>query len=375
MKTFKFGMLIEKEDICDREKEIALLKKIIALPGGRAVVYGQRRFGKSSVVCNVIIKDFEKSPKKGIAIYADLFQLESQRDLTHRLCRAVETALSEHAKIKTFWGKIQNYIKNLHAEFSIDSKTGTPKISIAGGFEKDEKSLFELFSTINSLSSEYPTLLVLDEFQDIAFIDGMEALLRSEMQKLSKTSIILLGSKRHILKHIFHDEREPFYGFGTDVDFGVIPRDLWVPYMQDRFVPNGQNIDETSAQLISELMDDVPNAIQEFCQWLWISSFKGNIDEKIIREELANLIRNKSNRFLEKMAPLSLKEKHLLHAIAKNQPVASLNSTQFIRESEVSASGAKAATERLVDQGVLDLSTDGYRITDPLFRHFLTTDS
>lgn len=374
MKTFKFGMLIEKDDICDREKEINFLKKICFISGGRAVVYGPRRFGKTSVIRNVIMKDFERTKKKSFAICADLFQISSSQDFIHRLKAALEICLSERAKIKTFIANIQNYFKNIRAEISINSQTGSPKVSITGSFEKEDRSISDLFYTIDSLSRDHPVLLILDEFQDIVGVDGLEAILRSEIQKLTRSSVILLGSKQHILKDIFHDEKKPFYGFGTDIEFGPIPRDEWVVYMQERFRPNGQSIDGASSNFICQLMDDVPNAIQELCNWIWISPLKGKIGEGIIRESLAQLINNKSSRFLEKMASLSVKEKQVLHIIAKQQPVTSINSTQFIKDAGTSATGTKAIVNRLLDQGIVDYSIQGYRITDPIFRQFLMTD-
>jgi len=76
MKTFKFGQLLAKEDICDREKEIQMLGKLCSV-NGRAVVYGPRRFGKTSIVKNVIMKTFVERNKNALGIYTDLFQLDS----------------------------------------------------------------------------------------------------------------------------------------------------------------------------------------------------------------------------------------------------------------------------------------------------------
>lgn len=369
MKTFKFGQLLSKEDICDREDEIRFLKKICR-NCGRAVVYGPRRFGKTSVVKNVILKDFLEGGKS-FAVYADFFQSDSLEDAAMRLQVALEQALSQRVRIKTFVKNIQNYLKHFRIEMSVDPVSGAPSITLAGGHKRDEKTLGEIFSAIGNISREYDTLVVLDEFQDIRLIHGLEARLRSEIQSLNRTAVILLGSKRHLLREIFHDESKPFYGFGTDIEFKKISRARWLPYMQERFKPIRLIIKEEVANEICELMEDVPNAIQELCQWIALSSQRGLLTPHRIREDLASLIENKTSRYFEKLTSFSAKEKRVLAAIAKEQPVSAISSTGFLQTARVSATATKAIVLRLTDQGILERRDEGIVITDPIFRLFL----
>lgn len=371
MKTFKFGQLVSKEDICDREEEIKRLGKICKI-NGRAVVYGPRRYGKTSVVKNVIVSDFLEHHSRSLGIYADLFQLDSMEDMVLRLQMAFEHALSQRAKIKSFVQSISHYLKHFRVEMALDPLSNTPTISLTGDHTRDEKSLSEIFAGIKSFSKEYKTLLVLDEFQDIKHVDGLEAKLRSEIQNLDQTAVILLGSKKHILREIFHDESRPFYGFGVDIEFGKIPREDWVSYIQERFTPSRLTINPEGVAEICQAMRDVPNAIQELCQWIALSGEAGSLTPERIHNHLAILLENKSSRFLERLATLSHKEKNVLTAVAQEEPVSSITSTKFLQKTQgVSATATKATIGRLADQGILDQSDGGYWITDPLFRLFL----
>lgn len=370
MKTFKFGQLLSKEDICDRKKEIAILNKICRT-NGRAVVYGPRRFGKTSVVKNVVMADFLKGHKKSLAIYADLFQVDSVEDAAKRLQGAFEQALSQRARIKTFINSIHNYIKHFRVEISSDPLSGAPTISLAGDHARDESSLNQIFAGIKNFSEEYDTLLILDEFQDVKHVRGLEALLRSEIQDLNRSSVILLGSKRHVLREIFHDESSPFYGFGTDVEFKEIPPAEWVAYMKERFEPAGLTIVQEGVFEICKLMRNVPNSIQELCQWITLSGEIGHLDAHRIHEDLVSLIENKSGRYVEKLAEFSAKEKKVLMALAQEDFVSSIASTKFLQLTGVSATATKATVMRFVDHGILDHSESGYLITDPIFRLFL----
>lgn len=369
-KTFKFGQLLSKEDICDREKEIQILSKICKTKG-RAVVYGPRRYGKTSLVKNVVMSDFLENSEKSLAIYADFFQVDVMEDVCLRLQIAFEQALSQRAKVKSFIKNIYNYLKHFRVEMSVDPLSSAPAISFTGSHIRDEKMLSEIFLGIKNFSEEYKALLILDEFQDVLYVHGLEAKLRSEIQDLKETSVILLGSKKHILREIFHDESRPFYGFGVDVELGKIARSLWLPYMRERFKTSQLTIEEEGMNDICNWMRDVPNSIQELCQWLVLSGVSGLLTPQRIERGLADLIENKSSRFLERMANFSAKEKKVLITIARQEPVHLISSTKFLQATKVSATATKAIIHRLTDQGVLDSSEEGYLVTDPIFKLFL----
>lgn len=370
MKTFKFGQLLEKEDICDRQQEIKLLEKICRQQG-RGVVYGARRFGKSSVVKNVIVKDFLAKNKKSLAIYSDCFQLVSLEEFNTRLKFSLEKALSERAKVRTFLNHIKNYVKNFQIDMSFDSLSGAPSISLRGNYQDQKKSLSQLFQTVHEISKDYETLLIFDEFQDIVKIEGLEALLRSEIQSLTKTPVILLGSKRHILEDIFQNESRPFYGFGIDIELKAIPRGEWLLYMNARFKPFHMSIVQEGVEEICALMRDVPNSIQELCQWIALKDLSGKITKEMIHQEVISLLDNKANRYIEKLAGLSEKERKVLIAAAHCEPVSSPGSSEFVQMAKISATAIRASLERFTDQGILNLSLEGYWLTDPIFSLFL----
>lgn len=370
MKTFKFGQLLPRGDICDREGEIRLLKKL-SVPGGRAVVYGPRRYGKTSVVKNAIMADFLELKKKSLAVYADLFQVDSLADAAMRLQVAFEEALNRKAKIRSFIGSVQNYLKHFRVELTADPLSGAPAVTLSGAHVKDERTLAEIFAGIRNFSQEYESLLVLDEFQDIRRVPTLEAKLRAEIQALDRMAVIVLGSRKHVLRELFSSESSPFYGFGTDVEFGKIPEGKWFPYMKERFLGYGLDIEEDGVAEICGLMNGVPNAIQELCQWITLSGQAGRVDAGRIHAELADLIEKKSSRYMERLAALSAKEKKVLMAVARMEPVSSIASTKFLRASGVSATATRATIARLSDYGMLEQSEEGSSVTDPLFKLFL----
>lgn len=370
MSGFKFGQLLERGEICDRKEEMTFLYKIVR-SSGRAVVYGSRRFGKTSLVKSVVMEEFLEKEKKSLAIYADLFQVDSMEDMSSRLRVSLEQALSKRARVKTFFESLRNYLKHFRIEMTADPISGAPSVSLSVQYKKDEKVLSDLFEALRNLSEEYKMLLILDEFQDIQNVDGLEAQLRSEIQTLQNTAVILLGSKKHILQKIFHDESKPFYGFGIDLEIKAIAHEHWLPYMRERFSPCPILLEEDGVNDICQLMRDVPNSIQELCQWIVLSGWQGHLNKEAIYLHLSQLIENKASRYFEKLAGLSMKEKKVVVAVARCEPVSSLTSAQFLQETHISATATKATMLRLADHGLFDVTDDGYVITDPIFHLFL----
>lgn len=371
MSEFKFGQLLTRDDICDREREVKILSDIVRT-NGRAVVYGPRRYGKSSVIKNILMADFLSAHKKSLAVYCDFFQPDSAQDVAERLQISLESALSQKARTRAFFQQVQNYVRNFKIEMSPDPLSGMPSVSLSGDHRREEKSPAELLGIVREFSRDYKTLLVFDEFQDIAAFPSLEAVLRNELQALDRTAIILSGSRQHLLTGMFTNEKRPFYGFGVDVEFGKIPLDKWIPYIRERFATHRIRSDDAGIAEICRLMGDVPNAIQEFCHWITLNnSGPVQLDVQLIRRLLADLLENKAGRYLERWARLSAKEKRVLIAVAKMEPVTSIAATEFLQMTKVSATATRASIQRFTEHGLLNGSRAGYSLTDPLFRHYL----
>ncbi len=370
-KTFKFGQLVDRADICDRNKEITLLRKVVRA-SGRAVVYGRRRFGKTSVLKNIILMEFCQLKPAPIGIFCDLYQISSIEDFRNKFQISYEEALSVRlSRVQSFTKVIKNYLSNFKIKIDFDPVTAFPSVSLEGEHKNHEKSIHEIFVSINAFSSIVDTLIVFDEFQDIVKVPGLETLLRTEIQNLSKTPVICSGSKSHVLRDLFQDEKRPFYGFGTELEFGTIPRPLWLPYMQERFQTFNIQLDHTSCDYICKLMQDIPNSVQELCQWITFSEFCGKLNPQIIDAQLLLLLSSKSSKMSERLGDFSEKERKVLLAVANGQPVKNISSVAFISNTGISATAIRATIARFIDHGVLDKTSHGVSLTDPIFQFFL----
>ena len=366
---FSHGQVVETEDICNRQQEIQRLHAIIK-NNGRAVVYGRRRFGKSSVLKNIICQEFSQNNQRALGMYVDLFQVASDDDAAKRLHSAISKSLSYKVSLKHLWNNIVSSIRNFTVELSYEPLTNEPSISLVPRGRHKQQNLDDLFALIRSMSKQDPVLLILDEFQDIVAVPGLEAKLRTELQQL-KGTVILSGSKRHVLNEMLSNEQRPFYGFGSDIEFGSIALKDWHPFIKKRFAEAHIKIAQTETAEILQLMEDVPNAIQELCQWLYDTRPRHTLTQVDIHRAVSEILESKASRFMERIVHLRPKERQVLIGLAQQQPVAKINQTQFVQATGVSASGIQAAVKRFYDQGMVDRSEKGYFLVDPLFRLYL----
>jgi hypothetical protein len=97
-----------------------------------------------------------------------------------------------------------------------------PAIKISPNSNKNKLTIGDIFATINKINQDIPSLIIIDEFQDIALIGEAESLFRDAFQQISDIAIIILGSKKHLLKNIFALPKSPLANCGRDLTVNPI---------------------------------------------------------------------------------------------------------------------------------------------------------
>src|SRR5437879_2466537 len=87
---FQYGGIVSGEAFCNRQKEIADLRRA-AVNGERLFVFSERRFGKTSLVKTAL----DKLPKKNfITVYVDLWPTDSEATFVAALAKAITASTS-----------------------------------------------------------------------------------------------------------------------------------------------------------------------------------------------------------------------------------------------------------------------------------------
>ena len=370
MKQFVFDRLVDPDNLCNLQREQQVLRDAVAR-GSRMVVYGPRNYGKTSVVRNITIEEFRRTRKCHFVLFADLLGVRSMQSLTRRLATSLQRSFAASFPVRNLLDNASRFLGALRPEIALDPQTGSPSLSLHTREPESAGSLQTLWEHIAGITEEVDSLIVLDEFQDVAFIEEAPAQLRSCLEGLGATPILLLGSKRHMLADLFAAPGAPLSAWGSDLEFRPIAHDEYHRYMEERFRPRRLTISREVSASLQDGMQRVPEAINRLCAQLLEFYEATEIDQARVREALAMLLENREGRFAAYLSAFSATDEGVLTEIARRERVAHPQSKSFLASVRLSNRTVALSVKRLWDRGVIEHVADSYRIADPLLAAYL----
>lgn len=365
-KEFKFDVILDSEDLCDRvEEQRRLLQAIEAKR--RLVIYSLRRMGKTSLV-HVCSQQFSKKYPRAFILYVDLNELTSLHDVANRFRAHYEHALQQQFPLSKVKSYLSSLLSRLQVNLPGDIALSLEELTVA----QPEKYLLSLFSELHTMSETSPLVLVLDEFQGTVLLRDVQAILRRELKALSKAAVILMGSNQRLLYKMFNDKKAPFFGFGEDMELKAIPLKDYLPYMNERFAAKQIAISAPIATYLMEEMNDIPNYINEL--GAWIVDRYNNIDltKEHVEEAIASATRSKAGRYESALYGYTENQKKFIKAIAQLRKVKAYSGQTMIKAAGLTATELSRAAAQLEDAPLLsrDLNNCWY-IHDPFLQKFL----
>lgn len=372
-KTFKYDVLIGADDICNRkEEQNELLRRAKAKK--RTIVFAPRRYGKTSLIKNVIGSAFFNISRRHVVLFFDLMDVQGFDSIAKRLHHGISQALSQRFPVKTLIKDVAEYLKGLSLQVEVDPVTGQPSISVTARSNEARMELAQLMNAVKMLTSKYPTMIILDEFPDIALVPEAEALFRGLLQDLGEAAVFILGSKRHLLTLMFQDAHAPLFHYGDEVHFDPISLKDWLPYFWERMKFKEIAIGEEELAWILENLSDVPNAICEFGAWLVDNvPTKTELTIALTKQQLDQMVENKQS-YAYLLQGYTEKEREILNVLARQRFTLQPHSETFLKQIHASKSSVGKTIKKLLDRGLIEYELDkGYRISDPLLGHYLAT--
>jgi uncharacterized protein len=371
MPQFVVDTILTKDDVCNLEKDFKFLLESM-LRGDHIVFYGRRNMGKTSLIQAKVIPAFRSQRKQAVVVFVDFMGVQSEEETILRVKLALERALVEayptHSRLK----KMAGTILGLRPTIQIDGQSGELKLTLEGNRGSHVSSLHEIFDEVKNISNETPILLVFDEFQDIINIKGMDAKIRSELQKLpAKLPTIMMGSKKHLLARLFSLPKAPLAGWGIDYEISTIQPSEFVPYLNLRFKPFRRRIDLDITSYLCDMMESIPEAIIYVCIALCRPSPRNQISRRDVDAAIEKTVSLRRGRYEESLQLFSKSERQFLKVIAKQQPVESPTGKDFIHESKLSSAGILKIIKKMEDYALLYRTKNGISLSDPLLARYI----
>lgn len=370
---FYFDVLIEDVDYCNRKKDFRELLRL-AQAGRKFVIYAPRRYGKSSLVKNLVGKEFQKK-KNHLTVYVNLMEVDSLEAIGERFLQAIKDVLKEKFPYKSFFNQLLESMRGITMSISVDPLTQLPSIDLRPTFENDKKNLGQILGALRDLARKYQVFLILDEFQDIVGLPQAQGILRAELQEFKTTAIAILGSKKEMLNQMFSNNGSPFFNFGSEMTLSEITVADWVEYFNARLRRKKLRLDEISMQYLCSEMNHVPNSICEVGAHI---KDHVTLDKRSLMEigdvarAIGDLISRKESVYRMQEGFFTDSEKSFIKTIAKNNYILRPTEKKVLQQANSSSSAIIKIVKRLSDKGWIEFEEKkGYRISDPLFSYFL----
>jgi len=168
-------------------------------------VIAPRRFGKTSLVRHAmaVADDVDPSPWQ---VSVDLFGLSSAFDLAVRLERAMGEVTGSHLR------RLGDRLAGSELGLSLAPGLGI-KAKIGARSAPDPiQAIHELLAVLVEASREHGGILFIDEFQDLAHLDGLDAILRTHLQHARDVAVLFAGSRPSMMRSLFTERARAFFG-------------------------------------------------------------------------------------------------------------------------------------------------------------------
>jgi hypothetical protein len=315
---FRYGALALDDAFTDREQETAELKAD-ALNGQDVVLFAPRRYGKSSLLWRV---SQELIGEGALVAHVNLMTTPTTTQLAEKLARTIHEDIASplfraKERLRIFQGL------RIRPTVTVDPEDGSLSFSFdASGRREDINATLErLLELPGQLAGERkrPVVLILDEFQEIVDIDpSLPRLMRSVFQQQPEVAHLYLGSKRHMMEHIFSDENEPFWRSAKEIELGVIDPQPFGDYIERQFKRTGKEIESAAIDAVLETTHGHPYATQELCYFLWQDTRAGaTATVEQVAEAVAKVLNSEHAHFSLVWDDASAHQRLLIRALAQ----------------------------------------------------------
>ena len=339
---FIFGKVVKGEHFCDREKEMAQVKKIVNSKQ-HMVIISPRRYGKTSLVINAMEKN--KIP----FLYIDCTLIDDEKSLANML-------VNEFAKKIDNTAMLEKILKKVKVSFSISLNPLSVTV--------EQVKMDSLKGIVTEITKHY--VIAFDEFQDLYEKDKkLVNKLRSVVQFLEKT-IIMLGSKRHLLQAMFLKPRGIFYNFGYALHLEKIGEEEFKTFIAHWFKKNHIELTKTDLDEILEISQCHPFFTQYLCHFLFE---KRSVGKTTVSDVLGDILKTNAAFYEEtfRTLPSSQRKALLLLCSGKKE----LYSAEALKQFNIANTQTlQKSLKALIKKEIID-KNGNYHILDVFVERWL----
>lgn len=368
-KPFVFGVAVGNENFIGRVKEQKVLAEHFRY-GINTILMAPRRMGKTSLVRRVAANINSEEIR---VVYLDIFACRSEYDFLNAFAAAILKQTSSH--LEEWKQYAQEFLSRLAPKISF-SPEPLQDFSLSLGITPKNYKPEDVLNLPEMIAQKKHchVIMCIDEFQQIGdFPDSLtvQKRMRSVWQHQENVSYCIFGSKKNMMNALFQQSSKPFYKFGTTMSLGCIPTEDWVPYLCNQFASVGKHLTHELAVAICNKVELHSSYVQQLAFNTLLCTDGESPTEENITEAYNNLLDENTALFLDKTERLTTYQLNFLRAIL-NDIHSDFGKTEIREEYNLgSASNIKRIKDALLEKELIDITTDGAFIADPVMKDWL----
>lgn len=355
------------EYFCDREQETELI--INALNNERNItLVAPRRMGKTGLIHHVFERINASQPDVR-CFYIDLFPTKNLSQMVQMMARIILGQLD--GPTQTVLRRVSKFFAAFRPTITFDEITGSPTISLDVSPGQERASLEQIIEYLKQ--SGRRCYIALDEFQQVATYndDGVEALLRSQIQFLPNVYFIFSGSQQHMMEEMFTTASRPFFQSVQLMRLKPLDEEIYRDFANGFFAAQRRAIDAGLFHELFTAMRGITWNVHVVLNRLFEVK-RRPITRDLVREIIGELVIEQEPVFAAYYDSFTANQALLIEAIARDGVVDKPLSQEFIARHRLSsASSVKQALQRLGQRQLVCKTTEGYVVYDSFFAVWL----
>lgn len=352
---FRYQGPLPAEDVKGRD---ALIGDLVGRVTERRVtaLVGPRRFGKTSV-----LRKLAATLTEVTTIWVDLYEVTSMADLAIRFDQALAQAP----------GPLAREAHRISAALRLNLGMAQVELSRPPKDRPDPGARFGmLVDTLVEAALRLPVLLVMDEFSSIDRVDGAAGRLRTTLQHhYTEMGIVFAGSMPSIMRQLFSDRPQPFYGQADLLEIGPLQAPAVDDIVRDGFGATGREAGPLPG-LIFSFTEGHPQRTMQLADACWRATPAREAATAAAWDAGLAHVRASSAEGLERLfSHFQRREKDVLRIVASGGSVFGHAAGLL----DLPTGAAQHARQRLLDDGDLIRGPGGYQVTDPLLADWVRT--
>lgn len=370
---YHFGSPALESHFTDRVRELEQLRSVM-LNGQNAILIAPRRFGKSSLLSRAIDQVRGAGGRSG---KVSLMKCSTEQEVAEELMRGVLEGPAGWLR-----GHVEELVERLRRVriqpelvFEEGQVRGIRLGAMSTTLEWRE-TIARVIRLLGELGDEaHPVSLVIDEYQRAYEIaPAIPAMTKDLIDELPRVSLVLAGSKRHLMEEITRDpDTSPLYHVGAKLYLEKISRGEFAAYLVGRAEAGGKRMSLEVAELVYDLANGIPNDVQLLSYWAWDRAGR-RITEDDVLEALHQAVADQKQEYETIFDRLATTQQLLLKLLAA-EPLENLTALAVTQRLGVTHGAVRKAAEVLQRQELIAREEDGrWAVFSGLFRQWLVGD-